>query len=292
MAQTIDLDLENYSLPLEVHRAPEARAHLLFLPALGVQAKLYRQLAASLAGQGISTVLMEQRGHGRSKLRASRQQDWGFREWLVDDIPAALEWLRQQQPKLPVYLGGHSLGGHLSLMASALGPTPIAGIVLLATATPWHRCYPGFSGWQIRFLITAVTAATRLLGYYPGDRIGFGGREARTLMRDWLVMAKHNRYSAAGMDQDLEALVQVGTGPVLSIYCEHDHFGPLAAIEGVTHRLGRREVTLQQITSAELGTRADHVSWAKHPAPAVAAIVAWLDKRQGGSGLAATDTPG
>ena len=106
MAQTIDLDLENYSLPLEVHRAPEARAHLLFLPALGVQAKLYRQLAASLAGQGISTLLMEQRGHGRSKLRASRQQDWGFREWLVDDIPAALELLRQQQPELPVYLGG------------------------------------------------------------------------------------------------------------------------------------------------------------------------------------------
>ncbi len=280
MTQLIDLDIEAYSLPLEVYPAFQTRAQLLFLPALGVQAKLYRKLAETLAAQGISTVIMEQRGHGRSALRPSRRVDFGFREWLLEDIPAALAWMRGKHPTVPIYLGGHSLGGHLSLMASALGPDEVAGIVLLATATPWYRCYSGSRAWQIRFLIAAVTGSTRLLGYYPGDKVGFGGREACTLMRDWLVMAKHNRYSAAGIDQDLEALVQADARPVLSIYCEHDDFGPRTAIEGVTSRLTRRELRLWQLTSAELGVRADHVSWAKHPAPAAAAIVDWLDNRE------------
>jgi predicted alpha/beta hydrolase len=279
MTQLISLSADNYALPLEVSSAAQPRAQLLFLPALGVQAKLYRKFAETLSAQGISTVVMEQRGHGRSELRPSRQLDYGFKDWLLDDIPTALAWMEQQQPTLPVYLGGHSLGGHLGLMASALNPGKLAGIVLMTTATPWYRCYGGRAALQIRTLIAAVTGTTRLLGYYPGDKLGFGGREARSLMQDWLVMAKHNRYSAAGIDRDIEALVQADTCPVLSVYCDKDNFGPLPAIQGVTRRLTRREVEIQQITSAELGARADHVSWAKHPAPAAAAIVDWISKR-------------
>ncbi len=267
-------------MPLEVFAAEQPRAQLLFLPALGVQAKLYRQFAEAMSSQGINTVVMEQRGHGRSELRPSRQEDYGFKHCLVDDIPAALAWMAEQQPTLPLYLGGHSLGGHLALMYSALNPGVLAGIALMTTATPWYRCYSGKAALQIRFLIAAVTGTTRLLGYYPGDKVGFGGREARTLMQDWLVMAKHNRYSAAGIDRDIETLVQADTCPVLSVYCDKDNFGPLPAVEGVTRRLIRREVEIQQITSDELGARADHVSWARYPALAAAAIVDWTSKQR------------
>jgi predicted alpha/beta hydrolase len=35
---------------------------------------------------------------------------------------------------------------------------------------------------------------SRLLGYFPGRVIGFGGREARTVMKDWTHNLKTGSY--------------------------------------------------------------------------------------------------
>lgn len=274
---------DGYRVPLEVFEALEPRARLLVLPALGIQAKLYRKLGAALAGAGISVVALEQRGHGSSSLRPSRGCDYGFREWLTADIPAALQWLQQREPRAPIFLAGHSLGGHLALMARALYPERAAGVVLLTTATPYYGCFSGGKRLQVRFLIATIPLLTAALGYFPGHRLGFGGREARRLMDDWLVMARRNSYSAQGMQQDLERCVRADDGPVLSIYCDDDELAPLEAIEGVTRRLDNHRVDMFEITSEALGARADHLSWAQQPAVAAPAIADWI-ARQGPEG--------
>lgn len=269
---------DGYRVPLEVFDASAPRAMLLVLPALGIQARLYRRLGALLAEAGIGVAALEQRGHGRSSLRPSRRCDFGFREWLTADIPAALEWLRARTPGVPLYLAGHSLGGHLALMARALYPDEVAGVILLTTATPYYGCYRGITRTQIRFLIAVIPVLTALLGYYPGHRLGFGGREARRLMADWLLMARENRYGAAGMEQDdLERRVREGDGPVLSIRCDRDGLAPLAAIEGVNGRLAGSRLDRFEITSEALGARADHLSWARQPALAAQAITGWIE---------------
>ncbi len=271
---------DGVDVPLEVFEATRPRARLLMLPALGIQARLYRRLGGLLAEAGIGMTALEQRGHGRSALRPSRHCDFGFREWLTADIPAALEWLQAREPRVPVFLAGHSLGGHLALMARSLHPDRVAGVVLLTTATPYYGCYRGVPRMQIRFLISAVPLLTALLGYYPGDRLGFGGREARRLMADWLVMARENRYSASGMEaEDLEGRVRSDDCPVLSVYCDRDDLAPLSAIEGVTRRLDRRRIETFEISSDALGVRADHLSWARHPAVAAATIARWIADR-------------
>src|SRR5690606_21940923 len=58
------------------------RRSLLWLPALGIAARHYASLADALAARGIATFVHEWRGNGSSSLRASRQQDWGYRELL------------------------------------------------------------------------------------------------------------------------------------------------------------------------------------------------------------------
>jgi len=272
---------DGYDVPLDIFEARDPVARLLVLPALGVRARLYRDLGALLAEAGIDTAVMEQRGHGRSALRPSRQCDYGFREWLQADIPAALDFLRSRQPAAPVFLGGHSLGGHLSLMARSLYAEQVEGVVLLTTATPYYGFFQGQARLLVQCLIAGVPITSALLGYYPGHRIGFGGREARSLMADWLVMARSNRYSASGMSQDLEQKVRSDGCPVLSIYCDRDEFAPLQAIEGVTGRLSNHRIDWFRITSEALGTRADHVSWAKQPGIAAEAIAGWIRERAG-----------
>ena len=271
---------DGYQVPLETFEVADPRAAVLMLPALGIQARLYRRLGALLAESGIGMAALEQRGHGRSSLRPSRRCDYGFREWLTADIPAALDWLHARTPRVPLYLAGHSLGGHLALMARSLYPEKVAGVILVTTATPYYGCYQGVTRQQVRFLIAGVPILAALLGYYPGDRLGFGGREARRLMADWLVMARENRYSAAGMEQeDLERRVREDDGPVLSIFCDRDGLAPPAAIEGVNRRLEGSRVERFEITSEALGMRADHLSWARQPALAAQAMLRWIDAR-------------
>jgi len=267
---------DGYEVPLEFFGAERPEAKLLILPALGIQARLYRKLGAALAESGISTAAMEQRGHGRSSLRPSRSCDYGFREWLEVDIPAAFGSLHGQPGRVPVYVAGHSLGGHLSLMYRALNPDPVAGLVLLTTSTPWYQCFHGRERLLLQVLIRGMPGLTTLLGYYPGDKIGFGGREARRLMADWLVMARFNRYEARGIDVDIESAVQDGACPVLSIYCDRDNLAPLNGIQAVTGRLPRYEIDWFEITSDALGARADHVSWSRRPAIAAEAIRRWI----------------
>ncbi|MCM2310943.1 MAG: alpha/beta fold hydrolase [Steroidobacteraceae bacterium] len=268
---------DGYEVPLEVFESPTPKARLLLLPALGIQARLYRRLGALLADSGISVMALEQRGHGRSALRPARDCDFGFREWLQADIPAALDWLHARVPRAPVFLAGHSLGGHLALMARALYPQRVSGVVLLTTATPYHGCYHGVTRLQVWFLIAVVPLLTAVLGYYPGHRLGFGGREARRLMADWLVMARENRYSARGLEsEEIEGRVQSSDGPVLSIHCDRDDLAPLSAIDGVTRRLKGSVVDRFEISSDALGSRADHLSWARQPAIAAGAIERWI----------------
>lgn len=274
---------DGYEVPLEVFEAPSPRARVLMLPALGIQARLYRKLGASLAGSGVGMTSLEQRGHGRSALRPSRRCDFGFREWLLDDIPAALDWLQSREPAVPVFLAGHSLGGHLALMARALYPERVAGVVLITTATPYFGCYHGITRMQVRFLLASVPLLSALLGYFPGHRLGFGGREAQRLMADWLVMAREDRYSACGMEsEDLERRVQRDVAPVLTIYCDQDKLAPLRAVEGVVRRLDDRRVDRYEITSEALGTRADHLSWARHPSIAATAVTQWITEQTSG----------
>lgn len=101
-------------------------------------------------------------------------------------------------------------------------------------------------------------------------------------MADWLVMARENRYGASGMEtEDLEQRVRSDRCPVLSIHCDRDDLAPLAAIEGVTRRLDRHRVDTFEITSEALGVRADHLSWARQPAVAAAAIGRWIAAHAG-----------
>lgn len=265
-----------YAVPLRWLPATQARANLVLMAALGVPARFYLPLATALRDQGLNVALVEQRGHGDSPLRASRRVDFGFREALQEDIPAVLDWLPSQAPSLRTFLMGHSLGGHYAAMTAGRLPTRVDGVILAACGTPWVEAFEGKTRRQLQLLVRLVPLFNLLLGYYPGDRVGFGGREARTLMRDWLVMARINAYRAQGLDADLDAGIARYTGPVLSLRLADDDFAPEASMRAITDKFRAAQVTHAVIGSNELGDRADHFRWARTPAAVVRHIDTWL----------------
>lgn len=267
---------DDYQVPVSWYPAEQASASIVLMAALGVGARFYQPLAVALQQAGMNVALVEQRGHGDSSLRPSRKTDFGFREALQEDIPAVLDRLQQQAPGLPCYLMGHSLGGHYAAITAGRFPERVAGVIITACGSPWTEAFSGKTRRQLKLLCRLIPLCNRLLGYYPGDRLGFGGREARTLMADWLALAKTNVYQARGMDEDFDAAIGRYAGPLLSIRLADDPFAPEAAMAAVSDKFLHATVEKVVISAAELGDKADHFRWARTPAAVAARVTGWL----------------
>lgn len=248
---------------------------LLLLPALGVPARQYSGCAALLAEAGIAVTLMEWRGVGDSPLRASRGCNFGFAELLDEDIPAALRGMRAAAPEAPLWIMGHSLGGHLGAITAGRLQETVDGLILLACGSPWINAYPAPTRRRIRLLCALIPLSNVLLGYFPGDRIGFGGRQPRRLMRDWRALALTGRYTAEGIDEDLDAGLAHYAGSVLSLRMADDSFAPAEAVCAVTDKLTAAEIENAVIGEAELGQKADHFRWARQPEPVATRVAEW-----------------
>lgn len=268
-----------YAVPVRWFAADPAQAAILLMPALGVAARFYDPLAASLQAAGVPVLVMEQRGHGDSGLRPSRQVDFGYREALNEDIPAMIAFLRQQDSQRPIVLMGHSLGGHYAAITAGRLPADIAGVIVAACGSAWIGGFSGRIRRQLQVLTRLIPVLTATLGYYPGDKVGFGGREARRLMHDWLQLAKHNRYAAAGLDEDLETGIRCYAGPVLSLRMKDDDFAPEAAMAAVTDRFTSAQLTQQVLDANALGDKADHFRWVRSPQAVTAEVVSWLTRQ-------------
>lgn len=249
-----------------------ARGALLWLPALGVAARNYLPFARAMAETGVAVALHEWRGAGSSDRRAGRSLDWGYRELLIDDIPASRAVLRARHPDAPFWLGGHSLGGQLATLAAAMAPADIAGLALVASGSPYWRCFG--HPWLIRAFYAIVPAIAAVCGYFPGRRLGFGGREARGVMADWSRSGRTGRYAAAGVAVDLEARLAAVRAPLLALRLAEDWLGPQASLDWLLDKLSAAPHEVVPMGRRDLdGVAADHFSWMKSPAGVVRAIL-------------------
>jgi len=251
-------------------------AVLLFLPALGVKAKLYKNLGQQLAQNGIVAIVLEQRGHGESPYRPKRGQSFGYDDYLQEDIPAVRSWIKEQFPSLPFYMGGHSLGGHLSCLTAAINPEDLKGILHIACVFPHYKFYTGFKAIGIWALCALIPFVSWLLGYYPGNRLGFGGREYRQLMMDWREWGLRSSYNF-GPYHDAEEKMKAYRGDFLSLAIDGDTFASEAATAKPRGVMASANLTTKQITAKEQGEYLGHFDWARQPNGIVSAITRWIN---------------
>ena len=252
--------------------ATPARDVLLWLPALGVAARNYVPFARELAARGIAVALHEWRGCGSSDWRAARARDWGYRELLMLDIPASRAAAVGAFPQARLWLGGHSLGGQLAALAAGLDPPGIVGLALVAAGSPYWRMFR--HAWAIRAVYACVPCVAAICGFFPGRRLGFGGREAHGVMSDWARSGRSGRYAATGVESDLEMALARVSVPLLAVLLADDWLGPSRSLDWLLGKMPAASHDIRPMASEDLGgTPADHFSWMK-TGPGVAACVA------------------
>ena len=274
--QSIDIpvradDGHGWNLAAVVPAQPKAA--LLWLPAMGVAAKHYRPLAEALAARGIVVFLHEMRGNGSSTLRASRSNDWGYRQILALDLPASETAMRQHCDVPARIIGGHSIGGQLATCHLAMKPETFARLWLVASGTPYWHTFPAPMRYLLPLLYQFAPWLAERRGALPGRKLGFGGEEARTLMRDWARVGLSGRYAASGLDIDLESAMAKVEVQAQAIVLDRDRFAPTRSARALLEKLPRSPSTLTTLDSAALGTKADHFAWMKRPAVVAQALL-------------------
>ncbi len=246
------------------HAPASPRATLLWLPAMGVAARHYLPFAEALADQGIATFIHEWRGHGSSNLRASRMQDWGYRELLLDDIPRSEAVVAATATEVPLLIGGHSLGGQLAACRLAMAPHDARRLWLVACSAPFPEAFPGLFRAGVWVALAIGPGLAHAFGYWPGRRLGFGGREARSVLTDWAGTGRARGYRIGSLGRDLDPLLAGVRVPVDAIALADDDFAPATAVRALLDKLGG-DADLQQVDGAALGAPADHFAWLRHP---------------------------
>jgi len=275
---------DGHTFELLVEAPEQPHAALFFAPAMGVEASYYGPFVEALSAQGILVVMCDLRGHGTSSLRPRRGVDFGYREIVELDIPAALAVVEERAGGVPLYLGGHSLGGQLVMLYVAAARPEIAGMALVACAIPYYRNWQGRSRVWIQCATILFPVAGFILGYVPGDRLGFGGTEARTLMRDWAHNGRTARYEPIGSDVNYESALRELQVDLVTVNIDGDEMAPPGAVdfmfEKVPHARGARiEARLSEKKSGA------HVRWARDADDVVRAVAGWIAGRTPASQL-------
>lgn len=270
-------DGHRWSLLARIPAQP--RASLLWLPALGVAARHYLPFADALAAQGVAVFVHEWRGHGSSSLRANRKSDWGYRALLLQDLPASEAAVATALPAVPHILGGHSLGGQLACCRLAIAPDSAGALWLVASGSPYWRAFPSRHRWWLPLAYRFLPWLAQVRGALPGRSVGFGGNEARGVMRDWARSGLSGRYAAQGLDLDLDAALARVDHPLRTVVFERDWLGPPSSLRFLLSKLRSRSIEIATLGAATLGAPADHFAWMQRPRAVASALSTQLDAR-------------
>lgn len=261
------------TLTVEERGTPGARASIVFLPALGVPLGYYDRFFDAWAGRGRHVIGVELRGGPLSPVADLRRDAFGYAQMIREDLPAVFGSAALARAER-VVLAGHSLGGQLALLSGAAGTVRPDAVVTLAagSSTATRRTWLGRT--RRTAAVHIVGAVSSSLGYWPGHRLGFAGRQPRALMTDWAHEARHGRYRLHGDRTDYEAaLARLGL-PALLVDIAGDRMTPSAAVDHLAARLPGH------VDRMRVDAFRDHFLWARRaPDPVIDGVEGWLAGR-------------
>lgn len=249
------------------------RGAVLVAPALGIRASYYRKLCAGLNQLGFVTTAVDLPGHGESPARANRRTDWGYAS-VIEHYSSALRAFHTAAPGLPKFVVGHSIGGQVALMTAGTDVPGLSGVVVVASGCPYWRTWDGTDAYRVRAAAWAFGSMTRALGVFPGDKVGFGGREPKTLIVQWAHAAQTGHYSLGDFDGD--ALLARPGPPTLGIRVEGDTLAPERSVKLTLDRLTDRDVSFERWSTAPHG--GNHNRWPSEPGHVATRVSAFADR--------------
>lgn len=111
----------------------ELKAIVLIIPGMAEHAGRYKDFASFLAGNAYGVYACDHPGQGITvpdqKKTISRKSHRGW-QIMLENVRALYTFVRKNQPEIPVFVFGHSMGSILARHFTALYPVYIQGLIL------------------------------------------------------------------------------------------------------------------------------------------------------------------
>lgn len=272
MAEAFSFAGGRFHCPYRAYRSAVAGPVMILLPALGVAARKYEAFALGLVAAGNQVLVADWPGQGESTPRPNRRLGYGYRDLVEEFVPSLLAAAREHFPDGRLVLVGHSLGGHIATLFAAAHPEAEVTVVGVACGNIHYRHWQGRHRLLTPSVALVFNLLTSLFGYLPGKSIGFGGHEARSLMRDWGRVAFSGNFDHLGI-----RLVHPASNPTPSLFIglEGDPFAPEASTLGLAALIQSRP-SVRMLTSPRPASENPHSAWLRAPASVVEAIATGL----------------
>jgi predicted alpha/beta hydrolase len=207
-------------------------------------------------------------------------------DWGTHDADAVLGWARERYAGLPLVVMGHSMGGQI--MGMAYRSIHAEALITVATQSAYWRFYRGLFGLYVAWMWwVQIPLLTRLLGYYPGRRLGLGMDLPAGVARQWARWGRDPKYLAGRHPARTLASYAEIDQPMLSVWIADDEVAPREAHDAMVdlyenadhHRftLDPRDLGLKKI--GHFGFFRPHVgnlAWPK--------LLLWIERVTGKSG--------
>ena len=265
--------------------SPPEKGLVVFLPALGASVDYYRPMAEAWSGLGYRVATVELRGGRQSSVKVVRGQNFGYHEVLNLDLASIIPALRAEAMGRPFVLAGHSLGGQFALLYASRHPGEVDAVVLLAGGSNYYGAMPSGKRLTRRLGLRTIRTINQVLRFFPGDKLGFGGRQPFTMMQDWTEEALTGKYRVTGDPTDYDHALGKLAIPVLMVSLEGDPLVPKCSADYLAGKLARAQVA-QIEHPAEDGKAHHHFRWVKKPAAILARVDHWI-----GAHVGTADTP-
>ncbi|WP_035375073.1 alpha/beta hydrolase family protein [Pseudoduganella violaceinigra] len=193
----------------------DPRAQVVIAPGMAIPQGFYRAFAAFLAGLGYRVWTFDYRGMGESRQGSLRRCEADITVWITLDFEAVVQHATAQSPGLPLFLLGHSMGGQTAPLLPSF--SKVAGLINVAVGSGATRHNQPRIQRMAPLLWHVLTPLTcKLLGYFPGERLGILGDIPRGAMLQWRRWCLTPDYLLSG-EPGARAAYASATFPVLGL---------------------------------------------------------------------------
>lgn len=233
--------------------AGDAHACILICSALGVPRRFYARFAEWLAGEGCAVLIFDYRGTGDSVLATADAGTVCLEDWGRLDLDAALGWLADHFPGVPLFQVGHSCGGQL--LGLAENATRVSGALLVAATAPNWKLYPMPGRLQMLFVWHCMVPLVSLgRAVFPARRLGISTIDVPAgVMAQWARWARSRDYLfSPEFGVDTARYGQLSC-PMLSLGFDDDGYASAEAIEALLRHYSGARVENRMVAVQSLG---------------------------------------
>jgi predicted alpha/beta hydrolase len=269
---------DGYSLAASVIGGA-GRGAVIVNSATGVRRQFYRRFSEYLAGQGSAIVTYDYRGIGDSGAdKTPNGLKARMRDWALLDAYSVLEWTADRYLGKKITVIGHSFGGQcLGLLENY---ERIDRIVLVGAQSGYWGHFAGFRKFRLWLLWYAgFPALTRLLGYFPGKRLGLGEDLPAGVALEWARWCRQRHYLMDDLGPELPSYFESLKAPILAYKISDDSYAPDGAVDALLDYYRAAPVKVRSVSPGDCGVKGiGHFGLFREPLKETlwAEIAAWV----------------